>query len=58
MGLEGCPGVRHAVGLGMEQAAAPPAPQVFDARDCASVGEMFGFLCTHIQYATNRGNIR
>nr|XP_047909295.1 nitric oxide synthase, endothelial [Anser cygnoides] len=32
--------------------------QVFDARDCASVGEMFGFLCTHIQYATNRGNIR
>ncbi|XP_055565349.1 nitric oxide synthase, endothelial isoform X3 [Falco cherrug] len=32
--------------------------QVFDARDCASVGEMFSFLCTHIQYATNRGNIR
>ncbi|XP_048807301.1 LOW QUALITY PROTEIN: nitric oxide synthase, endothelial [Lagopus muta] len=32
--------------------------QVFDARDCASVGEMFGFLCSHIQYATNRGNIR
>ena len=35
-----------------------PLPQVFDARDCASVGEMFSFLCTHIQYATNRGNIR
>lgn len=33
-------------------------PQVFDARDCASVGEMFGFLCSHIQYATNKGNIR
>ncbi|PKK17644.1 nitric oxide synthase, endothelial, partial [Columba livia] len=32
--------------------------QVFDARDCASVAEMFSFLCTHIQYATNRGNIR
>ncbi|XP_062424602.1 nitric oxide synthase 3 isoform X2 [Rhea pennata] len=32
--------------------------QVFDARDCANVGEMFSFLCTHIQYATNRGNIR
>ncbi|KAF1585960.1 UNVERIFIED_CONTAM: Nitric oxide synthase, endothelial, partial [Eudyptes robustus] len=32
--------------------------QVFDARDCTSVGEMFSFLCTHIQYATNRGNIR
>lgn len=35
-----------------------PVPQVFDARDCANVGEMFSFLCTHIQYATNRGNIR
>ncbi|XP_009466881.1 PREDICTED: early nodulin-20-like, partial [Nipponia nippon] len=37
-----------------------PAPghPVFDARDCANVGEMFSFLCTHIQYATNRGNIR
>ncbi|XP_074919515.1 nitric oxide synthase 3 [Chelonoidis abingdonii] len=32
--------------------------QVFDARDCASVQEMFGFLCTHLQYATNRGNLR
>ncbi|XP_065486126.1 nitric oxide synthase 3 isoform X2 [Caloenas nicobarica] len=32
--------------------------QVFDARDCANVAEMFSFLCTHIQYATNRGNIR
>ncbi|CAM4599283.1 nitric oxide synthase 3 isoform X1 [Lepidochelys kempii] len=32
--------------------------QVFDARDCTSVQEMFGFLCTHLQYATNRGNLR
>ncbi|XP_074841478.1 nitric oxide synthase 3 isoform X3 [Carettochelys insculpta] len=32
--------------------------QVFDARDCTSVQEMFGFLCTHLQYATNRGNVR
>ncbi|XP_068280790.1 nitric oxide synthase 3-like, partial [Nyctibius grandis] len=32
--------------------------QVFDARDCAGVAEMFSFLCTHLQYATNRGNIR
>ncbi|OXB64241.1 hypothetical protein ASZ78_003689 [Callipepla squamata] len=32
--------------------------QVFDARDCATVEEMFGFLCSHIQYATNKGNIR
>ncbi|CAM9204885.1 unnamed protein product [Bubo scandiacus] len=36
----------------------PSPPFVFDARDCANVGEMFSFLCTHIQYATNRGNIR
>nr|XP_056713755.1 nitric oxide synthase, endothelial [Euleptes europaea] len=32
--------------------------QVFDARDCASVQEMFTSLCTHIHYATNRGNLR
>ncbi|XP_027562464.1 nitric oxide synthase, endothelial-like, partial [Neopelma chrysocephalum] len=32
--------------------------QVFDARDCAGVGEMFSLLCSHIQFATNRGNIR
>ncbi|XP_077160773.1 nitric oxide synthase 3 isoform X2 [Paroedura picta] len=32
--------------------------QVFDARDCTSVQEMFTSLCTHIHYATNRGNLR
>ncbi|KAJ7411789.1 nitric oxide synthase 1 [Willisornis vidua] len=32
--------------------------QVFDARDCRGVGEMFSLLCSHIQFATNRGNIR
>uniref|UniRef100_A0A8C5X7F7 Nitric oxide synthase 3 n=1 Tax=Malurus cyaneus samueli TaxID=2593467 RepID=A0A8C5X7F7_9PASS len=32
--------------------------QVFDARDCAGLGEMFSLLCSHIQFATNRGNIR
>ncbi|XP_054847151.1 nitric oxide synthase, endothelial isoform X2 [Eublepharis macularius] len=32
--------------------------QVFDARDCMSVQEMFTSLCTHIHYATNRGNLR
>ncbi|XP_054027353.1 nitric oxide synthase, endothelial [Dryobates pubescens] len=32
--------------------------QVFDARDCANAAQMFSFLCSHIQYATNRGNIR
>ncbi|XP_028607253.2 nitric oxide synthase 3 isoform X2 [Podarcis muralis] len=32
--------------------------QVFDARDCASAQEMFTSLCTHINYATNRGNLR
>ncbi|XP_053116338.1 nitric oxide synthase, endothelial isoform X2 [Hemicordylus capensis] len=32
--------------------------QVFDARDCTSAQEMFTSLCTHINYATNRGNLR
>ncbi|XP_078271813.1 nitric oxide synthase 3-like [Rhinoraja longicauda] len=32
--------------------------QVFDARDCASVEEMFEHICNHIKYSTNRGNIR
>lgn len=36
----------------------PVPPQVFDARDCAGLGEMFSLLCSHIQFATNRGNIR
>ncbi|XP_026549888.1 nitric oxide synthase, inducible-like, partial [Notechis scutatus] len=32
--------------------------QVFDARDITSTQEMFTSLCTHINYATNRGNLR
>ncbi|XP_034279391.1 nitric oxide synthase 3 isoform X2 [Pantherophis guttatus] len=32
--------------------------QVFDARDITSAQEMYTFLCTHINYATNRGNLR
>lgn len=34
------------------------APQVFDARDCSSAQEMFTYICSHIKYATNRGNLR
>ncbi|KAM4705244.1 nitric oxide synthase 3 [Rhinophrynus dorsalis] len=32
--------------------------QVFDARDCTSTREMFTYICNHIKYATNKGNIR
>ncbi|XP_053569238.1 nitric oxide synthase, endothelial isoform X2 [Bombina bombina] len=32
--------------------------QVFDARDCCSTREMFTYICNHIKYATNKGNIR
>lgn len=32
--------------------------QVFDARDCKTAKEMFEHICSHIQYATNDGNIR
>ncbi|XP_041104067.1 nitric oxide synthase, endothelial-like [Polyodon spathula] len=32
--------------------------QVFDARDCSSANEMFTHICTHIKYATNKGNLR
>nr|P79209.2 RecName: Full=Nitric oxide synthase 3; AltName: Full=Constitutive NOS; Short=cNOS; AltName: Full=EC-NOS; AltName: Full=NOS type III; Short=NOSIII; AltName: Full=Nitric oxide synthase, endothelial; Short=Endothelial NOS; Short=eNOS [Ovis aries] len=32
--------------------------QVFDARDCSSAQEMFTYICNHIKYATNRGNLR
>uniref|UniRef100_A0A8C2UBV6 Nitric oxide synthase n=1 Tax=Coturnix japonica TaxID=93934 RepID=A0A8C2UBV6_COTJA len=32
--------------------------QVFDARDCKTAKEMFEYICRHIQYATNNGNIR
>uniref|UniRef100_A0A669PH31 Nitric oxide synthase, inducible n=1 Tax=Phasianus colchicus TaxID=9054 RepID=A0A669PH31_PHACC len=31
--------------------------QVFDARDCKTAKEMFEYICRHIQYATNNGNI-
>lgn len=34
------------------------AAQVFDARDCSSAQEMFTYICSHIKYATNRGNLR
>ncbi|XP_023681440.1 nitric oxide synthase 1-like [Paramormyrops kingsleyae] len=32
--------------------------QMFDARDCSSVNEMFSHICNHMIYATNKGNIR
>ncbi|XP_052545039.1 nitric oxide synthase, inducible [Tympanuchus pallidicinctus] len=32
--------------------------QVFDARDCKTAKEMFEYICRHIQFATNNGNIR
>ncbi|XP_069769355.1 nitric oxide synthase 1-like [Narcine bancroftii] len=32
--------------------------QLFDARDCSSVEEMFTHICNHIKYSTNKGNIR
>ncbi|TSK49640.1 Nitric oxide synthase, inducible [Bagarius yarrelli] len=32
--------------------------QVFDARKCRTPKEMFQFLCSHIKYATNGGNLR
>lgn len=32
--------------------------QIFDARDCESVEEMFEHICNHIKYSTNKGNIR
>ncbi|KAM8966694.1 nitric oxide synthase 3 isoform 2-T2 [Pelodytes ibericus] len=32
--------------------------QVFDARDCGTTQEMFTYICNHIKYATNKGNIR
>ncbi|MGH0145570.1 UNVERIFIED_CONTAM: hypothetical protein FKN15_018663 [Acipenser sinensis] len=32
--------------------------QVFDARDCSSAEDMFTHICTHIKYATNKGNLR
>ncbi|CAH2281649.1 nitric oxide synthase, endothelial [Pelobates cultripes] len=32
--------------------------QVFDARECSTSQEMFTYICNHIKYATNKGNIR
>ncbi|XP_036392410.1 nitric oxide synthase 2b, inducible [Megalops cyprinoides] len=32
--------------------------QVFDARQCTTVQQMFHFLCDHMRFATNGGNIR
>ncbi|XP_024301210.1 nitric oxide synthase, inducible isoform X1 [Oncorhynchus tshawytscha] len=32
--------------------------QLFDARNCKTTQEMFQFLCEHLQFATNGGNLR
>uniref|UniRef100_A0A8C3L9F3 Nitric oxide synthase n=1 Tax=Chrysolophus pictus TaxID=9089 RepID=A0A8C3L9F3_CHRPC len=32
--------------------------QVFDARDCTTAHGMFNYICNHIKYATNKGNLR
>ncbi|XP_043560201.1 nitric oxide synthase, brain-like isoform X1 [Chiloscyllium plagiosum] len=32
--------------------------QLFDAQDCNTVEEMFTYICNHIKYSTNKGNIR
>ncbi|XP_072921558.1 nitric oxide synthase 1 isoform X1 [Hemitrygon akajei] len=32
--------------------------QVFDARDCSTSHGMFNYICNHIKYATNKGNLR
>ncbi|CAJ0941769.1 unnamed protein product [Ranitomeya imitator] len=32
--------------------------QLFDARDCRTTHEMFTYICNHIKYSTNKGNIR
>ncbi|CAM9948470.1 unnamed protein product [Lampetra fluviatilis] len=32
--------------------------QLFDARHCNTASDMFTYICNHIKYATNRGNIR
>uniref|UniRef100_A0A4W3HSW6 nitric-oxide synthase (NADPH) n=1 Tax=Callorhinchus milii TaxID=7868 RepID=A0A4W3HSW6_CALMI len=31
---------------------------VFDARDCSTAHGMFNYICNHIKYATNKGNLR
>lgn len=32
--------------------------EVFDARDCTTAHGMFNYICNHIKYATNKGNLR
>ncbi|OCU02124.1 nitric oxide synthase 1 L homeolog isoform X1 [Xenopus laevis] len=32
--------------------------QLFDARDCTTAHGMFNYICNHIKYATNKGNLR
>lgn len=32
--------------------------QVFDARDCTTTHGMYNYICNHIKYATNKGNLR
>ncbi|XP_029018514.1 nitric oxide synthase, brain isoform X2 [Betta splendens] len=32
--------------------------QVFDARDCTTAHGMYNYICNHIKYATNKGNLR
>lgn len=46
-------------GVGREQPAPRQCPpQVFDARDCTTAHGMFNYICNHIKYATNKGNLR
>uniref|UniRef100_A0A3Q4HQ40 Nitric oxide synthase n=1 Tax=Neolamprologus brichardi TaxID=32507 RepID=A0A3Q4HQ40_NEOBR len=32
--------------------------QVFDARDCTTAHGLYNYICNHIKYATNKGNLR
>uniref|UniRef100_A0A667ZH76 Nitric oxide synthase 1 n=1 Tax=Myripristis murdjan TaxID=586833 RepID=A0A667ZH76_9TELE len=32
--------------------------RVFDARDCTTAHGMYNYICNHIKYATNKGNLR
>lgn len=45
---------------GGKEAIGPMMPlfQVFDARDCTTAHGMFNYICNHIKYATNKGNLR
>ena len=54
---EGCPGQGW---MGKEEAVVPTMYplQVFDARDCTTAHGMFNYICNHIKYATNKGNLR